>query len=251
MSEPQHIGHFNRIGLIGDVHAEDALLEQALEFLTHAQSPAGPVDALLCTGDVADGGGCIERACALLQQHGVHTVRGNHDRWLLTDRVRHIEQAHQRDSLSAKAHRYLASLPQTLSFETPMGIGLLCHGVAHKDQAKVWPGTERMAPEGNALLDTMIAERDYRVLLNGHMHFRTVIHFQDLALLNAGTLKPRHRPGFSVVDFDSGDIMAYEFSGADCVHVMTRNLLPSATDRVWRDTQEFDGQWQPTTLYAH
>ena len=131
-----------------------------------------------------------------------------------------------------------------------MGPGLLCHGVESSDLSKVWPGSPRLDPERNSRLDEIIASERYRVMLNGHMHFRCLIHFTGLSLLNAGTLKPRHRPGFSIVDFNNGDIHAFEFEASDCPHVMTRNLTPSAEDRVWQDTQAFDGNWEPTTLYS-
>ena len=130
-----------------------------------------------------------------------------------------------------------------------MGPGMLCHGIDTKDLVKVWPGSERLEPERSSALDTIIAEQRYRIILNGHMHFRCIIHFDGLALLNAGTLKPRHRPGFTTVDFSSGAVQAYEFDGASCQPASQRNLLPAAHDRVWADTQAFDGRWQPTTLY--
>src|SRR5678810_334167 len=67
-----------RAGLIGDVHAEDELLELALDYFEKQN-----VEHVLCTGDVADGAGSVVRCCTLLRQYSVQTVRGNHDRWLL------------------------------------------------------------------------------------------------------------------------------------------------------------------------
>lgn len=250
MTTTRHIGHLERIGLIGDVHAEHQLLAQALDFLGDSQRTNGPLDAILCTGDIADGGGCVDQACALLRQHQVHTVAGNHDRWLLSDQVRHVEDAHRLTDIGSSSRIFLSNLPKMLTFDSPMGRGMLCHGIAHKDLAKVWPGSERMEPERNTALDAIIAEGSYQVLLNGHMHFRCIIHFEGLALLNAGTLKPRHKPGFSIVDFRDGTVSAHEFKGADCPPAIQRSLQPAADDRVWADTQAFDGHWQPTTLYA-
>ncbi|MFK7915467.1 MAG: metallophosphoesterase [Pseudomonadales bacterium] len=250
MTTTRHIGHLERIGLIGDVHAEHELLAQALDFLSDAARTGGPLDAILCTGDIADGSGCVDQACDLLREYRVHTVAGNHDRWLLNDQVRHVEDAHQLDDIGNSSREFLNGLPQTLTFDSPMGPGMLCHGIGNKDLAKVWPGTERLEPERNAALDAMIAEERYRLVLNGHMHFRCVIHFEGLALLNAGTLKPRHKPGFSIVDFHTGAVSAHEFDGAECPAAMQRSLLPAPHDRVWANTQAFDGQWQPTTLYA-
>ena len=45
-----------RIGLIGDIHAEDQLLERALELLA-----GRALDAILATGDIADGAGSVNR----------------------------------------------------------------------------------------------------------------------------------------------------------------------------------------------
>ena len=45
-----------RLGVIGDVHAEDIRLELALNHLQ-----ANGVDQIICPGDVVDGIGCPER----------------------------------------------------------------------------------------------------------------------------------------------------------------------------------------------
>ena len=67
-----------RIGIIGDVHAQDDKLRQAL-----GQLEKLGVDQIVCTGDLPDGTGDLEESCRLLQKEHVLTVRGNHDRWLL------------------------------------------------------------------------------------------------------------------------------------------------------------------------
>jgi predicted phosphodiesterase len=67
-----------RFGAIGDVHAEDGLLRAALSHLESAG-----VDALLCVGDIVDGRGDVDACCTLLAEHGVLSVRGNHERWML------------------------------------------------------------------------------------------------------------------------------------------------------------------------
>ena len=52
----------NRIGIIGDVHAEHSRLAAALEFLLNQR-----VDALICTGDLPDGVGDLGACCDLLR----------------------------------------------------------------------------------------------------------------------------------------------------------------------------------------
>lgn len=235
-----------RIGIVGDVHAEDRRLAAALDWL-HGQR----VDAILCTGDVADGPGCVDTCCELLAQAGVATVRGNHDRWLLTDRVRHVPNAQRLSDVGDAARAYLEALPAVRAFDTVGGRLLLCHGVADNDMRKVWPGTERMAVERSHELDALLAEGEFRVLVNGHMHYRVLIDFPELLLMNAGTLTSRHRPGVSVLDIEGGCVSAHEFAGERVGAVVAERPLEAEPDRrVWRDTREFDGSWVPVALYG-
>jgi predicted phosphodiesterase len=233
-----------RLGIIGDLHGEDQRLENALEWL-HGER----LDALICTGDVADGRGCINRSCDLLAAAGVETVAGNHDRWLLEDRVRHLDDAHLQADLSDSSREFLASLPRQRQLQTINGALLLCHGVADNDLAKVWPGTARSAVRRSDELDRLIAEDDYRFLINGHMHFRVLIDFPQLLMINAGTLKGEFG-GITVIDFELAQISAYEVGDASCPSMVCEQPLACDSRRVWADTQAFDGDWQPATLYA-
>jgi predicted phosphodiesterase len=234
-----------RLGVIGDVHAEEALLAQALDVLG-----AAGVDTVVCTGDIADGPGCVDSCCTMLREAGVLTVAGNHDRWLLTSKVRHIDEAHRVEDLSEENHEFLAGLSQTSHLDTAAGPLLLCHGVSHNDLRKVWPGTQRMKIERSSELDTIIDDGDYRFVVNGHLHYRCVINFEDLTLINAGTIYHRHRPGVSVVDFQDGSVAAFELEATKPGNrVAEKGLAPDDSRRIWRDTQEFDGAWTPTVLY--
>jgi Icc-related predicted phosphoesterase len=58
-----------RLGVIGDLHGEDRRLARALDWFA-----SQALDALVCTGDLADGTGCLDTCCRLLQQAGVITV---------------------------------------------------------------------------------------------------------------------------------------------------------------------------------
>ena len=70
-----------RIGVIGDIHAEDAHLKEALTVLEDRG-----LELVLATGDIADGAGSLDLCCELLAARDVSAVSGNHDRWLLTRR---------------------------------------------------------------------------------------------------------------------------------------------------------------------
>jgi predicted phosphodiesterase len=235
-----------RLGLIGDVHAEHRRLDAALNFLIGAG-----VDSICCTGDLADGAGCIDTCCGLLASADVLSVAGNHDRWLLANRMRNVPQAHELAKLSRASRSYLESLPATRTIATPLGAALLCHGVGDNDLRKVWPGSTRMPIARSPELDLVIERADTRFVINGHLHYRVIVNFEQLTLLNAGTLKGEHRPGVSILDFVAGTVAAFEFTADLILHQVAERLLREDGDRrVWRDTQEFDSAWTPVTLYA-
>jgi predicted phosphodiesterase len=240
--EPRPAVH--RLGIIGDVHAEDGRLAQALDYLAKAH-----VDQTICTGDIVDGLGCPERSLRLLQTHKVITVRGNHDRWLLDDRVRHVPNAHRRKELTVESLTYLAGLPTVTEIETLSGTLMLCHGIGSNDLQKVWPGSANMPMIQSKTLDDLIARGHYRFIINGHMHFRTMIHFDAMTLINAGTLKGERWPGFMLADFSKQTITSLRFHNDQIVVAQERSMLPSDNQTTWGDTQAFSGDWEPLVLH--
>jgi len=250
VTEPRHkspgkpAASIRRLGVIGDVHAEDNRLGLALDYLQ-----AAGVDQIICTGDVVDGLGCPETAVGLLQQHQVATVRGNHDRWLLADQVRHVPNAHARAGLGARTLDYLGNLPSAMALDTLAGKLLLCHGMGDNDLQKIWPGTARMPAERSKVLDRLIDNGDYRYIINGHMHFRTIIHFEALTLINAGTLKGEQWPGFMLIDFASDSLTSLRFRDGKIDIACEVSLQPGSQHTRWANTQAFAGDWQPLVLH--
>lgn len=233
-----------RLAVVGDVHGESDRLARSLEWL-HGQR----VDAIVCTGDIADGRGCINRCCELLWDANVQTVAGNHDRWILQDRVRHLPDAHLHEELNDDSHAFLSHLPRQQVLETAHGPVLLCHGIGDDDLAKVWPGTEKTAIRRSDALDDLLEANHFRFLINGHMHFRVLIDFHNLVLLNAGTLKGE-RGGINLVDFDGGAVAAFEVRDTGAPQRVIEHALIGEHRRAWRNTQEFDADWTPAMLYA-
>ena len=127
-------GKIKKLGVIGDVHSEHHRLKATLAHLEGLDT-----DAIVCTGDIVDGIGCPNESIKLLDSASVFTVRGNHDRWILEDKARHIKDAHSVTELSEESLSYLASLPSQVTLDTIRGKLLLCHGVADDDLRKVWP----------------------------------------------------------------------------------------------------------------
>ena len=234
-----------RLGVIGDLHSEDVRLKRSLEFLVDANACE-----IVCTGDIADGRSCVDTSIRLLRDYGVKTVRGNHDRWLLESKARHVPNAHHRETLSRQSIAFLETLPTQIQLNTVAGSLLLCHGIGDNDLRKVWPGTERMPVERSHELDKIIDEEEHRFLINGHVHFKTMIHFEKLTLLNAGTIKGDMWPGFMLIDFDLRLIHAFTFGTDESViSTKTTQLDPEAHHQIWSDTQSFSGNWDPLLLF--
>jgi putative phosphoesterase len=197
----------NRIGAIGDVHAEDQALAAALEFFEQQA-----VDRILCVGDLADGPGDLGRCCQLLRGHAVDVVRGNHDRWVLTDTMRELPDASPPPDAETRA--YLESLPTTRDYQTAHGAVLLCHGLGDDDMSGVGPDDFGYGLEANQPLQELLAARRYRFVINGHTHKPMARCFGDITIINVGTLFRDHQPSIAVIDFDALQVTFHQLEGA-------------------------------------
>jgi predicted phosphodiesterase len=201
---------YRRIGLIGDIHAEDERLAMALEMLV-----SRGVDLIVATGDIVDGMGSVDRCCRLLESHRALVVRGNHERWLLAGTARQLPDATPIDQVSRESLQMLAQLPEMVEFETVRGPALLCHGLGPNDMARVLPDDAGYALDSNDDLQNLLRTGAHRWILNGHSHRRLVRRFGARTLINAGTLKRQHDPCFLELDFAtcSGRIFEFDSSG--------------------------------------
>lgn len=193
-----------RVGLIGDLHAEDESLELVLRELSRLGA-----ETLLQVGDIADGQGDVERCVALLREHRVLAVRGNHDRWLLSNQQRDLPHAQALSAVSPAVIGYLSQLPTTREFRSPRGHVLLCHGLGTNDMAGVKPDSEGYDISSNTELQRLILERRYRFVLNGHTHRAMLRTFGPLSIINGGTLLREHERAFTFVDFERGELSRY------------------------------------------
>lgn len=187
-----------RAGVVGDVHCEDEALELVLNELTRQG-----VDAVLCVGDIADGMGDVNRCCALLEERKVHTVMGNHDRWLLSGENRALPNATHANALNARSRAFLETLPLTLKFTTPLGELLLCHGIGDDDLASVKPDHLRHDLERNDALKRVLMAKRADYMVNGHTHKPMVRRVRNLTILNAGTLHRNDERSAMIVDFST------------------------------------------------
>lgn len=213
-----------RVGLIGDVHAEDDALVLVLRELRRMGA-----ETLLQVGDIADGPGDLERCVALLREHRVLAVRGNHDRWLLANQHRELPYTRPLSATAPRVIEFLSRLPATREFRSPRGHVLLCHGLGTNDMAGVTPDSSGYDISSNDGLQRLIQERRYRFVMNGHTHRSMLRTFGPLSIVNAGTLLRDHERSFTLVDFERGDLVRYR-------HVA---IAPLASDlRHWSEERQ-------------
>ena len=204
-----------KLGLLGDVHAEDERLAAALAIFS-----AEKTDAVLFVGDLADGTGDLDRCCALLSATKAIGVRGNHDRWLLEDTMRSISNAHVRSDLAPSSVALLESLPATREIATPLGALLLCHGVGESDMRRLWTHDEGYALETNDELAALVTANRFALVVGGHTHERMVRRFRasdlrapgdgSLVFVNPGALKADSTPCCAILDCAARAVRFFE-----------------------------------------
>ncbi len=215
-----------RLGLIGDVHAEDERLAATLSALSQAK-----VDLVLCTGDVVDGHGDVDRACALLEEQRVLTVRGNHDRWIREDTMRDLPNAHRMTSLATESVAFLKALPATRSVDVPGGVLLLCHGVGANDMQRLTPSDHGYALATNDDLVALVLDPRIRFMVGGHTHVPMVRELPrargapPLVVVNPGTLCREDEPGYFVLDTDQRRVETYRLGERLTVFPGSRAML--------------------------
>ena len=193
------------VGVVGDIHCESDSLRAALCFLREAG-----VDHIFAVGDIVDGTGDANECCRLLKEFGVATVRGNHERWFLKGEMRDLPEVTLNSDVDQDTLAFISGLPPTREFDTTSGKLLLCHGLGESDMGGVWPDDQGYFLESNIALLSLMREGEYRFVVNGHTHNRMVRSFDQLTIINAGTLYHDHHPCFLIADFENGFVHFYD-----------------------------------------
>ena len=201
-------GKLRRIGVLGDIHCEDGRLETALRFFKDQQ-----LDLICSVGDIVDGPGDPNRTVELLIENDVVCVRGNHERWLAKSEMRGLPDANTFFDFKLSAWEFVTKLPTQRRFETVAGTMLLCHGLGEYDMGGVWPFDNALTLHTNHALWSLVNLREYDFVINGHTHRRLVQSFDDLTIINAGTLFREHAPCCLIVDFEGGEARYFNLPG--------------------------------------
>lgn len=196
MNAPGAAAPLGRVGVLGDVHCSHERLQAALALFEREG-----VERVVCVGDLVDGPGSPNPAIELLDDRGILTVRGNHERWILQEELRDLPYANRLSELSDQAATFIRTLPATAELDTVGGLVLLCHGLADNDMAGVYPEHLPADLTANAPLQELLRSARYSYVINGHTHRRMVRRVGTLTIVNAGTLLESDAPCCVVVDF--------------------------------------------------
>ncbi len=186
-----------RFALIGDVHAEDERLEAAI-----AIAAREGVERMLCVGDVCDGHGDLDRTLALLERHAVIVVRGNHERWFLTDHLRTLVPVQFQADHPRVRDAVRLWLP-FLEVSTVRGPLLLSHAIGDDDLAVLKAHTSDHELRWTAAWQRVRDASRFAFLAAGHTHEAMVRVLDGITVLNPGTLKRDDDPVVAIVDLEA------------------------------------------------
>jgi len=193
-----------RIGLVSDLHANAV----AFDAVREALADAGPVDRLVCAGDVVgynpSPAECVAalrsgRAADDVGADRTHTVQGNHDRAVeRPDRYQHNAMAHAglkhaRERLDDDQLAWLADLPVETTLADDR-IRVVHDHPTERDRYVRPPAFGSLAP--------LLGEES--VLVLGHTHVQHHEWVEDTLVVNPGSVgQPRDgdpRAAFAVLD---------------------------------------------------
>lgn len=189
-----------RLGLISDVHASPAPLQDALAIFKRER-----VDAIICAGDIAGYFDELEPTIDLLIEHDCKSIIGNHDQACLES------LGGQRVS---KYDRYLRSLPETLEYR----VDGKCIYVVHAHPPSSQHGGIKLLDEDGELIPGQITrwreELDSMscdVLIVGHTHQVFAQQLDGVLVVNPGSTCFNH--SCMILTVPDMDVRTYALEG--------------------------------------
>lgn len=154
-----------KIGIISDVHGDDAALALVLDRLDNIHQ----VDQILCAGDLVGRGPAQDEVVEIIRRRDIPTVRGNHDEWFY--------------NLLPENTAYLKSLPMEWR-GTCAGVKLyMCHG---KPGNNLWGLYSDHV--SHTLLNMMLESLQADVLITGHTHVPLFMRVKQGCVVNPGSI---------------------------------------------------------------
>jgi putative phosphoesterase len=215
-----------KVAVLADVHANLPALVAVLEDLPN-------VDCIACLGDVVGYYADPNEVCALMRQHKIITIRGNHDAYVLGERLPHSDRveayrtAWTREVLEPRNFGWLRSLPT--SMECRWG-----KIVAHLHHATPWNDEAYLYPDSDQLNEIKLGPNEFLAL--GHTHRPMLRQCGEGFVLNPGSVgQPR----------DCNPLASYAILDCDTANVDFRRARYDVTS-LQRRLRELG--WEPSTI---
>jgi putative phosphoesterase len=215
-----------KVAVLADVHANLPALVAVLEDLPN-------VDCIACLGDVVGYYADPNEVCALMRQHKIITIRGNHDAYVLGERLPHSDRveayrtAWTREVLEPRNFGWLRSLPT--SMECRWG-----KIVAHLHHATPWNEEAYLYPDSDQLNEIKLGPNEFLAL--GHTHRPMLRQCGEGFVLNPGSVgQPR----------DCNPLASYAILDCDTANVDFRRARYDVTS-LQRRLRELG--WEPSTI---
>jgi putative phosphoesterase len=166
-----------KIGIVSDVHCNEAGLRRALEMLRDA-------DKLICLGDSIYEYRFSNEVVRLLKERDAHTILGNHEEGFLGP---HGLRARQPEWIDRALLQWLAERPKRLELDVGGKKLLLVHSTPWEPRGSyVYPYDTSLARFGEA-------EADF--VLYGHTHHQLVRRVGKVLVINPGSAGEARDPG--------------------------------------------------------
>jgi putative phosphoesterase len=143
-----------KLAIISDLHADVHALRDAL-----AQIERLGCDEVVCAGDVLDYGRFPERTIAVLEERRIPTIRGNHERWALSE-------GHDAGGwrMTTQAIEFLESLPASWTRRIDDVRVAVWHARVKSDMRGLYPD------DSTTELASQLDRAETDVLVVGHTH---------------------------------------------------------------------------------
>ncbi len=170
-----------KIGLISDIHATVAPLNEALTLFRQEQ-----VDTIICPGDIAGYGEELDETVGLLIECKCQIISGNHDIWYLDTAIPE-EKKWIKD--------FFLALPETLDFTVDGKHLYVVHASPPNSVTKgmnLLDEHGHVVPERKLQWEKALEKFDYDVLIVGHTHQLFSEKLGNTLTINPGSTKFNH-----------------------------------------------------------
>lgn len=217
------------VGIIGDMHGDYDSFMKALDILD-----AQGVKHILCAGDIVDRGSDADKIIEVIQERGILSIAGNHDRTVVAnqDRWRQHKSPQRMKELgrivSDETITFLENLPDTITTNIAGKNILVAHGTPWSDVLGAFPDSRQSTFERiyNEFADS------YDIIILGHTHCPMHAVVGNLHILNSGSvysITARDSHTFGILSLPDCHFTVYDIPTGNSIDLEIKPLIDFKT----------------------